>query len=222
MQNLSSRLDGARDISEWADHCLHGLEDGAGRAVDHVKRHPIPYALVGISTGWMLFRVFAGRGEKRPPGGTAADAGNGNSEATHGIVGENRETGGAVRENVEHADGDAAARARKATEKVADTAREVRQRLRTGLKDGARQSCQVTDDRQLVIGAGFLAAGLLTGLLLPCTRLEDQWLGSSRDQIGDRLREAGRSALGHGRDVLRETVESALTRACDAPADKGE
>ena len=218
MRTLSKKLDGAKDLVEWADHCLLDWEDGAGKVVQHMKKHPVPYAVAGVGIGWILFRAVMDRKEEDPPlkerlGDAASDAGERISHAAHVIADEARETAGAVRGIVGDAAGDIAKRARKTADHVVASARDAGQRVQSEVRHGTDRLCKSADEKQLAIGASLLAAGVIAGLLLPRTRREDRWLGPARDHVKDNLVEAGREALERGRDLVHETVEAARTRA---------
>jgi ElaB/YqjD/DUF883 family membrane-anchored ribosome-binding protein len=224
MQTLSKKLDGAKDVVEWADHCLHNWEDSAGKVVRHMKKHPMPYTVAGVGVSWILFRAFMDHKEEETPvkerlGVAASDAGERISHAAHAIADEARETVGAVREIVGDAAGDVAKRARKTAGHVADSARDVRQRVQSEVKHSTDKFCKSVDDKQLAIGAGLLAAGVIAGLLLPRTRKEDRLLGPARDHVKENIVEAGRDALERGRDLVHDTVEAARTRARDGVAE---
>jgi hypothetical protein len=63
----------------------------------------------------------------------------------------------------------------------------------------------------LAIGAIGIMAGALLAALLPTTRLEDEWLGDTRDELWQRAEDAGREAVSRVREVA--------VRAADAAAD---
>ena len=194
MQKLSRKLDGGKDAVEWADHCLVDWENGVGTAIQHMKKHPLPYAVAGVGIGWVICRAFMDREEeplKERLGHAASDASERVSNSAHVIAEEARETAGAVKEIVGDAVDDVARRARKATGQMADSAHEVKQRVEAEVKDSAAKLRKSVDEKQLAIGAGLLAAGVIAGLLLPRTRREDQLLGPSRDHLKDHLKEAG-------------------------------
>ncbi|MGK0189733.1 MAG: hypothetical protein ACI9R3_005550 [Verrucomicrobiales bacterium] len=224
MKKLSKKLDGAKDAVEWADHCLLDWENGAGKVARHMKRHPIPYTVAGIGIGWVIFRAIMDREEETLTerlGDAASDAGEKISHAAHVITDEAKDTVGAVRGIVEEAADDVAKRARKTAGQVAESAREAKQRVKSEVRENTEKLRHTVDENQLAIGAGLLAAGVIAGLLLPRTRKEDQWLGTSRDHLKDSLKESGREALEKGRDLVHDTVEAARARVEDV-ADNGQ
>ncbi|MEZ5328425.1 MAG: hypothetical protein R3F19_25565 [Verrucomicrobiales bacterium] len=218
MKSLSKKLDGASELVQWADHCLLDWEEGADKVVRHMKKHPVPYTVAGVGLGWILFRAFTDSKAEQAPvkerlGHAASDAGERISHAAQVIADEARETAGAVRDIIGEAASDVAKRARKTADHVADSAKEVRDRIQSDVKQGARELSKSVDEKQLAIGAGLLAAGVIAGLLLPRTRKEDQLLGPARDHLKENLAEAGRDALERGREFVHDSMEAARSRA---------
>ena len=78
--------------------------------------------------------------------------------------------------------------------------------------DGARK---VGVSRQspvgLVVAGG--AAGLLVGLLIPSSRLEDERIGGMADQLKDTVKETGSEALERGKQVAQDAASAASESA---------
>jgi Protein of unknown function (DUF3618) len=135
--------------------------------------------------------------------GGAADAGGAVSRAT--------EAGSAAY----RAAGDYASRAgdyaSRAGEQAGDYAGQVgRQASALGDRLG-----QVMEDYPLAVGAlGFLA-GALIAAALPSTRVENEWVGETSDEVWDQAREAGREAL----DRVQKVASTAAGAAVDAASD---
>jgi len=64
---------------------------------------------------------------------------------------------------------------------------------------GGAQKVGVSKENPLGLAIGGAAVGLLAGLLLPSTRVEDQKLGEVSDQVMDRVKETGEDALERGK-----------------------
>lgn len=69
----------------------------------------------------------------------------------------------------------------------------------------------------LAVGAAVLGAGLIAGLLVPRTRREDRWMGSTADRVKRQATDAGEEALQRGRQV----AESAGSAAMDEMEQQG-
>jgi hypothetical protein len=79
-----------------------------------------------------------------------------------------------------------------------------------------RLADQLTDAFErnpLVVGAVGLLAGGLIAALLPATRLEDELVGSTRDQLWKQAEEAGQDAIIRARDTATHAIDSATEAA---------
>jgi Protein of unknown function (DUF3618) len=70
-----------------------------------------------------------------------------------------------------------------------------------------------------IAGAG---AGLIAGLLLPSTRVEDERMGAMADDVKSSAAEAGREALDRGKHVAEEVGSAALEAAKESGREEGE
>ena len=215
--------------------------DAFNRGLDAVRANPIPIALIGIGAAWLAAsstgvvdrlaqdqRVGAAR---RRIADMASDIGNrAGSMASDvagriGIVGASAErplgetgnpivdergpqaSSGWVHQMSDMAQG--------AVRSVRDS--ELVNRVGGFAGDGAgRIADQVTDafDRNpLIVGAVGLMAGALIAALLPATRMEDEMLGSTRDQLWEKAETAGQDAITRVRDAATHAIDSATEAA---------
>jgi hypothetical protein len=65
----------------------------------------------------------------------------------------------------------------------------------------------------LIVGAVGLMAGALIAALLPSTRIEDELLGSTRDQLWQKAETAGQDAISRVRDAATRAIDSATDAA---------
>jgi len=72
---------------------------------------------------------------------------------------------------------------------------------------------RAADEQPLAIGLGFLAVGLIAGILLPSTRKEDEFVGPARDRLVNRTREVAEDAVNRGKHVAQTAVETAKQQA---------
>jgi len=63
----------------------------------------------------------------------------------------------------------------------------------------------------LVVAGG--AAGLLLGLLVPSTRMEDEHIGEMAEQVKDTVKETGSEALERGKQVAQDAASAASDSA---------
>jgi len=70
-----------------------------------------------------------------------------------------------------------------------------------------------SDEYPLAVGGAFLTAGLLTGLLLPRTEQEDEWMGEASDELKEQTRRKGDELVEEGKEVAVRTADAALDEA---------
>ncbi len=68
-------------------------------------------------------------------------------------------------------------------------------------------------ENPLGLALGAVGVGLLAGLLVPSTRIEDEKLGPVADDVKDKVRETGEEALEHGKQVAQEAAGAAKETA---------
>ena len=59
------------------------------------------------------------------------------------------------------------------------------------------------------LAIGGAAVGFIAGLILPTTRIEDEKLGETSDEVMHRVKETGQEAIERGKQVAQDTLESA-------------
>ena len=70
-----------------------------------------------------------------------------------------------------------------------------------------------SDEYPLAVGGAFLAAGLLTGLLLPRTEQEDEWMGEASDELKEQTRRKGEELVEEGEEAAVRTADAVLNEA---------
>jgi hypothetical protein len=81
------------------------------------------------------------------------------------------------------------------------------------LKHHAGRAGGIVQDSPLGLALGATAIGLLAGLLLPSTSVEDEKLGEIADRVKARAAETGQEALSRGQQVAQDVVHSATQAA---------
>jgi gas vesicle protein len=74
----------------------------------------------------------------------------------------------------------------------------------------------------LGLASAGAALGFLAGLFAPGTRLENEKLGPTADQVKSTAVEAGQEALQHGKEVVQTAAESAVDTAKEEGKQHGE
>ena len=81
------------------------------------------------------------------------------------------------------------------------------------VKYKARRAASVAQQNPLGLALGSVAVGVLAGMLIPSTRVEDEKLGEMSDNVIEKVKETGQEALEHGKQVAQDAVQSAQETA---------
>jgi hypothetical protein len=197
------------------------LGDGGEDLARTARRHPVPLALIGAGLGWWAAEMATGRsllGARRedqetgyPPDYRTGARGDELGPDVDGKAGDG--TLGALGERAGNVRSRAAEALAGARRTVGERAGHLRQRAGAGLRSSRRRArlgfWQAMESSPFVLGTAALGAGVLTGLALPTSRLEDEKLGTRRDHLLDEARRAGRDAIAKGAHVAEEATASA-------------
>jgi len=211
--------------------------DGINRGLDVVRANPLPIALIGLGTAWLIAsntgvvdriandeRVEAAR---RRMSDMANDLGNrAGSLASDvagkiGMGGSDRalgETGNPMIDQTGRSG--SSGWVHQASDMAQGAMRSVRESSVVNFagNNAGRIADQVTDAFErnpLLVGAVGLLAGALIAALLPATRLEDELVGTTRDQLWEQAQEAGQDAITRARDTATHAIDSATDAAAN-------
>jgi len=81
---------------------------------------------------------------------------------------------------------------------------------------------RLAEENPLGLAIGGAAAGMLAGLLLPSTKMEDKRMGSVADDVKASAADAGREAMDRGKHVVQEAGSAALESAKESGREEGE
>jgi ElaB/YqjD/DUF883 family membrane-anchored ribosome-binding protein/gas vesicle protein len=188
------------------------------RVVDFITENPLPVAAVTLGAIWLFTMRKGSQGEV-----------SGDRMARFAYTGpERREIGrlGLGRrlmdraESVRHTVGD---KAHRASERAGELTHEVQERageLGSSAKERARDARggleRMMQENPLALAAGAAVIGLALGMLLPETEPERRAMGSTRDQladrvsnVADRVKDAAVEAGREVKDTLQEEVSAA-------------
>jgi ElaB/YqjD/DUF883 family membrane-anchored ribosome-binding protein len=195
----------------------HARQTGS-RVVEFITENPLPVAAVTLGAIWMFTMRKGSQGEV-----------SGDRMARFAYTGpERREIGrpGLGRrlmdraESVRHTVGD---KAHHASERAGELTHEVQERageLGSSAKERARDARggleRMMQENPLALAAGAAVIGLALGMLLPETEPERRAMGSTRDQladrvsnVADRVKDAAVEAGREVKDTLQEEVSAA-------------
>ena len=84
------------------------------------------------------------------------------------------------------------------------------------LRVAAQRGAGIAAENPLGLAIGAAAVGFLAGLLVPVTEYERNTVGPIRDDLLERAQHIGSDALEHGKAVLAETAQAAMSTAQDS------
>ena len=90
------------------------------------------------------------------------------------------------------------------------------------VKRGARQAVGVAQENPIGLALGAVATGFVAGMLIPSTRVEDEKLGPTADEVKRQAKETGEEALERGKQVAQEAAQSAAETATERGREQGE
>lgn len=227
-----SKLTHAREsITHSSEAAMHTL-------VDTIKKNPLPLLVIGAGVGWMIYSnrqsnaarynydrysydpdAHIDRPLEYPPNmGNPVGEWRGEAESKYGQMKEgvadklSHATDEARRkmEDFRHTAGDklesARHRASELSDRVKERTGEAYSRTRERVVDTAEQ-------HPLELGLVCLAAGLVTGLLLPTADVVNRTIGEKADRLRERTREAGHEMLEKGKRVADAAVSAVKEEA---------
>jgi hypothetical protein len=86
--------------------------------------------------------------------------------------------------------------------------------------EGARK-VGVSKENPLGLAIGGAAVGFMVGLIVPSTRVEDEKIGETADQVKDAVKESGQEAFDRGKQVAQEAIDAATGTAKDSAQEQG-
>jgi hypothetical protein len=90
------------------------------------------------------------------------------------------------------------------------------------VKGQARHAAGVAQQNPLGLAVGAMAPGVLAGMLIPTSRVEDEKLGPMAEQLREQAKETGQEAFERGKDVAQQAASSAADTAKEAGREHGE
>jgi hypothetical protein len=211
--------------------------DGLNRSLDMIRANPVPLVLIGIAAGWLiasntnvLVRItdlssdVATRGGKLASDvaervGLGAGSGSG-AERPLGHTGNPLVDQGMGEASRSGSDGwvhQASDMAQDALRSARDSGGAILNRAGGYAGDGASRIADQLSDaferHPLAIGAVGIIAGALLATLLPATRAEGRLVGSTRDDLLHKAREAGQQAVARVREVGARAAARAVEGA---------
>lgn len=200
------------------------------------RDNPMPAVLAGASLLWLMM----GSRERRPSYGTRAsyfpgegvgtgmrtaaetarETGEGTLQRARSAMSDAGETMRSMASTVGHTVTSATETARSAGHGAAEmmhSASETAQSAGRGALEMSQRTTrslsEIFEQQPLLLGAAGVALGALVGALLPSTRLEDEYLGETRDQLRDAIAEQGGELYEKGKITATEAYRAAAEEA---------
>src|SRR4051812_16289572 len=80
-------------------------------------------------------------------------------------------------------------------------------------QDESRRAVGIAQDNPLGLAIGAAAVGFVVGSLLPASRVEQERIGPTADQVREQVSDVASEALEHGKHVAQDTAQAATGAA---------
>lgn len=227
MDGTINRIQDKLSFRTLADEFGAMLADGTGlgsrRVMEGIRKNPVPAGLVGLSVIWLMMdRARA----KRPVEGFATPHPSAGIEPKRSgrpigerISGGIHKAGGMIQDAGEQVASVAASARYTVTDvghTIRDTATQAGEsisqfagRARRTAESAKRGVVETYDENPLIVGAVTFAAGLIGGLLVPTTPVEDRLMGKTSKELKDRALDLGEQALDAGEKIATKVARAA-------------
>ena len=212
-------------VSDVAGRAGTAVKDTSSSVAQYIRDNPMPFALIGIGIGMLAMNrrkrgpsayapgsAFRSNVYGAPEIDDATRSGSSLADRARDMATGVAESARGAAETATSALSSAATGVRDAAASAADTTREKLNYV----GDQARQSARVATDRfkstleenPIALGIAALAAGAIVGLTLPGTRVEDEYMGETRDRLVEQAKSVAQQA---SEKVKRVTEEAGRT-----------
>lgn len=215
-------------VKNMASNARDKAEESGRGLLETLRDNPIPAAMIAGGIGWLLFnkrktsveRSVAAEVDYDYRGAVRSGSSSDIESADYSRQFPQVEQEGAahrVASSAKDAGGKVASTARDAGEKVASTARTVGEKVSSsassvahGVADTARAGTarleETMHENPMVLGVVAAAVGLAVGMTLPASERESRLMGSKRDELLDKAKDA----ISETKDKVRNVAERAV------------
>jgi len=174
------------------------------------QSNPIPLALIGIGTAWLIVRSRSGNTGSRNGGRTRSQARGltsaGDSGQGKGVKSSISGAAGSAYEGVSSSVGSVYRTA-------GDTAGQVYNKMGDLGSTARDQYTHYMEESPLAVGAVALALGAAVGFSLPSTRYEGELMGSTREQLLTKAQDTASELIERTKETVRDAASSATEQA---------
>jgi len=204
----------------FAMFMLSNAYDSWQRSLDTIRANPIPVALIGLGTAWLISN---NTGMTDRVADTASDMGRRAGELATGAAqkvglagSDNRALGHTGHPMVDRDGENSEGWVHQVTDQASGALRSARDSSgallnRVGGYAGAEGVSDMFERSPLIIGAIGVLTGAIIAALLPITDVENELLGETRDELWARAEDFGGEAV----QRVREAATEAAARAVD-------
>lgn len=227
---LSRKLEPRRLANQAID--AFNAAGGESAVLDLLRRNPIPTLLIAAGASWLTVNIFReGRQSEyeesqRPTAGQSTMGGirqavsdriQEGKEKVSSLAGKASEAARSVGQKASHMVSAGREKVSDMTgrtgESVSGVSQQVRERL--GRMQPQRSFWDAFGDHPFAVAAGCAAAGVLTGLLLPMTRREEETFGDSASRLVKGVRETGRRTIHETTQKVTHVTRAAADAATE-------
>jgi len=99
----------------------------------------------------------------------------------------------------------------RAKDKISDTKDRLTGKVSDVTPDGqqVKRAAGIAQENPLGLALGGVAVGVIAGMLVPSSRVEDEKIGPMADQVKDQLKETGQEAVERGKEVAQQAADTA-------------
>jgi ElaB/YqjD/DUF883 family membrane-anchored ribosome-binding protein len=221
-----------------------GNDIAATGAVRSIKDNPLPYALIGLGAGLLIYNNMGSKKRSAGFDTRGLTDRSGYSDAAYNAV--SNKLGGAV-DTVSSTAGKAVDTVSSAAGSAIDTVTGAASTTYGGARDLAAKAYDragelghtahetydhYIEENPLAVGAVALAVGAAVGFAIPSTRYEGQLVGETRDNLLHKAESVATEFVGTAKEKVREVaagagsaiskeVEKATTELADGPTGSG-
>lgn len=197
----------AGEAGHLASQAGHSLESMGENLLDKARENPVPTAMIALGAAWLLMD----RGESSHHEYQDSFLYDLDDDPSLGERSKDKIKSAAS--SVKHGYQEARDKVGEKAHDVADASRHAgrvaRRKTRRGIHKAEQGYATAMRKAPLAVGGIALGIGLLCGVLIPETETEDEWMGSTRDDLMDRGKDVAREARDRGMHAAAAAADAA-------------
>ncbi len=175
----------------------NAIKEVGTTVADKLYKNPIPVALIGLGVGMLVIRNFRGPSYGSSPRRSLQERSNYELGDTGGLASQTYESGRSALNQVKETASDLASRSTDALSNLGSKAKDGASAVPTRFE-------RMMHDNPLAVGAVAVAAGTAIGLMLPSTRIENEYIGETGERLVEKAEDVARGALDKVQDAVKQ------------------